>query len=262
MERLEKLIQLVNLGHSIGAIAHLPEKNLLHLLRKSIPRHTEKGDLTLHTELLTELRPALESFDIHAVSSHLDQKRTALGTRGFILQILVPLLQWMGNAVEQGAFSIAHEHALSAVLKDQIYQCLRYGSNPALPAAKQRFVLATPEDDLHELGVLMASALVVHHGLGCHFLGANLPVEALSLAVKAIRGTVVILGNSPVPEEKRSPSFERYLSLLHQNLPETVEIWIGGAGKVPHLRRVAPGRNCRVIHSLSELDTLLGKSST
>jgi len=256
IDRLQTLVKLVNLGHAIGTVAPLTARELGKLLRKS----TAPSETDLAPDFLRELRPALERFDIPRVSNLLDQKRTALGTRLFLLEVLVPLLGWIGFSIDRGRLGVAHEHALSAVLKDQIYQNLRYGTKSPTRPGTARFVLATPEDDLHEFGAMMGSALVAHYGLSSHFLGANLPAEALAIAVKAIRGNVVILGNSPAPPGERKITFDAYLSQLHLKLPEAVEVWIGGTGPVPHLRRVMRGRRTRVLASLHELDVILAKT--
>lgn len=258
LERLEKLVRLVNLGHSIGSIATLADKDLALLLDGS-KRDAEGASEKLDEDLLVTLHAALERFDVHAIASLLEQRRTAMGIRAFVLHVFLPLLRSTGLAIAKGRLSIAHEHALSAVLKDQLYQSLRYGTQPVLASKAERFVLATPEDDLHEFGILMASALLAHYRLSCHFLGANLPAEALGLAVKAVDGTVVILGHSPVPEGERAVPFEDYLQVVHRALPKHVEIWIGGAGAVPHLRRVMPGRACKTLRSMEELDALFAK---
>jgi hypothetical protein len=107
----------------------------------------------------------------------------------------------------------------------------------------------------------MAATLLAHHGLSSHLLGANLPAEALSLAVKAVKADLVILGNAPVPEAERRIDFSTYLSRLHEGLPKGTAVWIGGAGKIPHLRAVMPGRETRLLSSLHELDTLISRMS-
>lgn len=261
VERLETLVRLVNLGHAIGFVASLSNRALQELLQKSVAKTASTGAL-IDERFLSELRLALEKFDVRAVSSLLDQRRTALEARRFVLQVMGPLLRWIGLSVARGRLSTAHEHALSAVLKDQISQVLRCETKPRETVKKPRFVLATPEDDLHEFGVLLASALAVHHGFPSHFLGADLPAEALSIAVAAVQGDVVVLGNAPVPPSQRAVSFEAYLCQVHQLLRKDVEIWIGGAGTVPHLRRVMPGRRCRLLNSLDEFDSLLAEAST
>jgi DNA-binding transcriptional MerR regulator len=257
LERLSRIVALVNHGHAVGTVAGLSDAELAELLRASERRSPFASSHTLLKAFLDTLHAALEHFDVHQVSSLLDRQRCALGARRFVLEVLPPLLRWLGTKVEAKELSIAHEHALSAVLRDQLYQALRYGAAPVFTTNSSRFILATAEDDLHELGILMAAALLSHHALPSHFLGANLPVEALAIAVKAIRGDIVVLGNAPVPDDERKVPFDRYLAEAHRLLPKSVAVWIGGAGPVPHLRRVMPGRKCRVLTSLEQFDELI-----
>ncbi len=258
LDRLAKIVHLVNLGHSVGTVAKLTDGELGKLLRR--PSEASKGDA--HAEvatLLEELEASIRRFDINRVSSLLEQKRIALGARTFVLEILGQVLSWMGQRVAADELSIAHEHALSAIVRDQIYQSLRYGAvnvaNPNTP----HVVLATPEDDLHEFGILMAATLFSHYGVPSHLLGANLPAEALALAAKAVKADVVLLGNAPVPDSERRVSFTQYLTELHAKLPKDTAVWIGGAGQIPHLRAVMPGRETLSLSSFGELDVLIAR---
>lgn len=262
VERLELIVQLVNMGHSVGVVARLSDKELARLLSSSgSERGPQKTESQILSSILEELEHDLIRFDIHRISSLLDQKRTALGTRGFVLEILSPLMGWLGKMVHGEDLSIAHEHAISAVVRDQIYQTMRYGSAAISSKACPHFVLATPEDDLHEFGILISAALLAHHGMQSHFLGPNLPAEALAMAVKAVHGDIVLLANSPVPEQERTVSFEEYLRVLNFRLPKNAVVWIGGSGKVPHLRSVLAGREHRYIGSLGELDSLIARTA-
>ncbi len=254
VERLGKILALVNGGHNVGVVAKLTDPQLDKLLAAG-QRPAVAGDD--FARFLHQLNEGLSRFDLHLVSSLLDQRRSSLGSRDFVLKILTPLMKWVGEMVIKNEFSIAHEHALSAVIRDQIYQTLRYGAQSVCSSEAAHFVLATPEDDLHEFGILMASALLSHHGLPAHLLGCNLPIDALALAVRAVGGDIVLLGNAPVPAEERKISFEEYLRKLHHALPKQVEVWIGGAGAIPHLRSVMPGRTHRSLSSLSEFDALI-----
>lgn len=259
VERLECIIHLLNVGHSVGEIAKLPTKELHRLLQNSQAGGAAAFESSMGP-LISLLEKDLKKFEVNSISSLLDQKRIALGARGFVLDVLAPVLRWMGGQILKNELSIAHEHALSAVVRDQIYQTLRYGSAPITDKSGPRFVLAAPEDDLHEFGILMAATLLSHYGMSSHFLGANLPAEALAIGVKGVRGNVVILGNAPVPDSERRISFDKYLEEVHSLIPKHVAIWIGGSGKLPHLRSVLSGREFRFIGSLQELDELIAKT--
>ncbi len=258
LDRLAKIIQLVNQGHGIGSVAKLSDLKLAKLARQD----AKPAQRPAHNQipaLLVELEASLRKFDINHVSSLLEQKRVALGSRTFVLEILSHVLNWMGRQVDLNVMSVAHEHALSAIVRDQIYQTLRYGTvNVATPKAP-RVVLATPEGDLHEFGILMAATLLSHYGVPIHLLGANLPANALALAAGAVHADVVILGNAPVPDNERRVTFTQYLIELHDTLPKNTVVWIGGAGKLPHLGAVMRGRDTLSLSSLNDLDILIAR---
>lgn len=254
--RLEMIVQLVNLGHSVGTVASLSNSELSRLMRRAPETSAPNSEMKT---FISDLESSLRSFDINRVSSLLNQKRLSLGTRAFVLDVLSVVLAWMGARVARSDMSVAHEHALSAIVRDQIYQSLRYGTIPLTSTNTARVVLATPEDDLHEFGILMAATLLAHHGISGHLLGSNLPAEPLALAAKAIKADIIILGNSPVPEAERKVGFGTYLEILHKQLPKSTEVWIGGAGKLPHLRAVMPGRETRFLSSLKEFDEFIAR---
>jgi DNA-binding transcriptional MerR regulator len=260
LERLESILRLVNLGHSVGVVARLSDRQLDDLLQKS--KHSNqplRSDAQVMLNFLQEFEKSLRSFDLTEIAQILDQKRLSLGTRLFVLEILAPLVAWIGEQIIQGKLSVAHEHAVSGILRDQLNQSLCYRKAASRSKRSPHFVLATPEDDLHEFGILMSTALLSHHGLNSHLLGANLPAEGLALATRAVKGDIIVLGNAAVPDHERRVSFEAFLRQLDQLIPKRIAIWIGGGGSVPHLRSALPGRDHRFISSLSELDETLAR---
>ncbi len=251
IQRLGRLLKLVNQGYGIGSIASLSDQELDSFIEKSPkPGATD-------CDLMEDVSPLIETFDLSRVAAFFDAKRGLFGTRQFILEVLAPIVRWVGKKVDNGSFSVAHEHAISAIVKDQIYQTLRQTGASQVSHRGPRVILATPEDDLHELGILMASALFAYYQMPVHFLGANIPAAALAMAVCGIGGDIVVLGNSLISERERQIPLETFLTDLHKHLPSHVEVWMGGGGRVPHLRRGLPRRTCRVLSTLEELDVLI-----
>jgi len=254
VERLKLILQLINYGHSVGAIASLPEKKLLQLAKET------RGQETVVSSDATKVAPLIESlgrFDFPSVAEKLDRFRLSNSTRDYVLGILSPLLGEVGRLVADGNLSIAQEHALSAIIRDQIgqtMQSLRRDSAKSGPS----FLFATPEGDLHEFGILLSATLCAHYGFRAVYLGPNLPAEALTIAAEALKPDVVVLGNSPssIPG---SPSFESYLKFLSTHLKPKAQIWIGGQGQIPHLRAVFGKRNYEALASLADFDSKIGR---
>ena len=253
VERLRLLCTLLNEGHSIGAIAGLTDAKLKAMLpRKSLETSSDSVDPILE---------ALTDFNFGKLAELLDLNRVSHSTRDYVLKVISPLLGRVGHLVANGKLSIAHEHALSALIRDQIGQTLQSLRRDGQRKQSKTFLFATPEGDLHEFGILLAASLCANYGYRAHYLGANLPAEALAIAVKALKPDCVVLGNSPRGQTP-GKRLEDYLRELGKALPAKTEIWIGGQGEIPHLRAIFGKRKYEVLKSLSQLDTILNQGAT
>ncbi len=257
VERLKLILCLLNRGHSIGSIAHLPGKELHALLGASRPPHSgqEKRDSNLET--LLPILEALSDFEFTRLAELLELSRVKSSARDFVLNVVSPLMGKVGEWMAKGKLSVAQEHALSAIIRDQIGQTIQLLRRESLSRG-HTFLFATPEGDLHEFGILLGAALCANYGYRAYYLGANLPVDALAIAVKALKPSCLVLGNSPRGRSHAGPPIEQYLRQINESLPEKIEIWIGGQGHVPHLRAVFGKRKYEVLKSLDHFDQKIG----
>lgn len=260
VERLQKIAALVRCGHAVGEIAGLPDKALDRLFQTEPQRTSRRLPLDASPGIRARadaLMEAIETFDIARVTMHVKWLRAALGVRAFVLGVAVPLFARLGELVAASALDICQEHALSAVMREQLgdmsssLQALSCGD-----ALQTTVVFAAPEDDLHEFGILLGAALASVHGLGVYFAGANLPARSLANAVAAVRAPLVVLGNAPVPTTERRIAFADYLEQLDGLLPREVDLLVGGAGDRPRTS-LESHRTFAYVNALEELDHLL-----
>lgn len=248
LEKLKLVLALVNSGHSIGAIAGLSERRLLQLSSES----TEPGTLPTTPNVLAPIISALKRFDLAGMAELLESCRLSLSTCDYVLRVLSPLMGQVGTLVAMREISVAQEHALSAIVRDQIGETTRLLPKEKRGKKPSTFLFTTAEGDLHEFGILMAASLCASYSLPAYYLGPNLPWEALVLASKALRPTRIVLGNSTT--DAQNPSFENYLRAIAVRLSPDVEVWIGGGGKIPHLRSAFGKRKYLVFRSLDAFD--------
>lgn len=251
VERLRLLRRLIQSGHSIGSIAKLTQDELLRMVHAATvqaqPGHDKVSQIAVQ-----EVLDALESYQLKVIHECLARIRMTLSARAFVLSVLSPLLQRVGERVARGELTLGQEHALSALIRVQLarihepYQSER--------STKEAFVFTTPEGELHEFGIQLAGILAFIHGVKAHYLGPNLPVGALVEAIQALDATHVILGTT---ETLPSEAVKKYFDQLHAELPQGVAVWVGGQGAThlaPHRFR---GRELLALQSLDELDQRL-----
>ena len=107
IERLKKLIFLVNMGSSISDISGLETERLEELVSQydvSKPKKVEKkaaADVDINSTL-QNLVMALYGYKLDIISHELDKIKAQLGPRDFALSILSPLLKEVGDLVDRG----------------------------------------------------------------------------------------------------------------------------------------------------------------
>lgn len=235
--RLQKVATLVRRGHTVSEVARLSDRRLDELLTADFRRGAEAvPELSPEAKRqLDGLLAAVESGRLPEVVARLKWLRSVLGIRLFVLGVAVPLFAQIGTLVAASRLSIAEEHAISAVLRGQLGDTIHSLTALSMVDSGRSppVVFATPEDDMHEFGILLSAALAGAHGLPVFYAGANLPARALADACRAAKAKLVVLGNAPVPASERRQSLVSYLRALDEVLPQGVELLIGGAGDRP-----------------------------
>lgn len=265
IEKLGILYQLTELGQSIGKIAHLSLEelktiysNLLHRPyeeRHVMNPHHDKVD---YEKILNSLYLALEAYKIDILSHELEKAKNLVTPKDLCLRVIVPLFREVGNKFNRGELSIAQEHTLTAIVKFHMGQMI--GSHYQRKHFKDKLLLlTTPENEMHEIGILAAALLCVHYGIKFIYLGAGLPALSLSETANALKADAVILGVTR-HEFNEKMLLEKYLQDLRETMNKDVDIWIGGNLK-PYIRGDVEKMKMKYFSTLNALDETLQKLS-
>lgn len=249
------LKSLTERGHKISEVASLPLEKLELMVGQAKPAEAgahpadeawpEAAALFALSErhLWGELEAALA--DTLRPLTPLDAQK----------RVLMPLLALLSRGVGEGRISVAQEHILSALAREQLV--LLRARLPRSPEPKGRLLLATPEGDTHDLGLLLAHNFAVACGFQVLYLGPNTPKKELCEAAVRWLPTHVLVASTLSEQEGAKESLLSFLSFLDRHLPVSASVWLGGRN-VP---LVAPrlGRDCRVLRSLEALEGALGE---
>ncbi len=146
-----------------------------------------------------------------------------LGIERFVLEVAAPLAVRIGEEWMAGGLAIHEEHLFTEALQTALRSAIAgLGAHDARP----RILLATFPGEPHELGLLMAEALMGAHGAACLSLGVQTPVSAVAQACRAHDADLVALSFSACAAG--GPTIEG-LESLRAALPPQVGIWTGGA---------------------------------
>src|SRR5258705_440848 len=120
------------------------------------------------------LLEAVRAFDRERLEGLVAQQLALRGLRAFAVEVVLPLAQSVGDLWALGRVPIAAEHLASEVVLHALKGGLRMsrGAGPLV-------VCGCLAGERHEWGFLATLAVVQEDGWRIHYLGADLPVEAV-----------------------------------------------------------------------------------
>lgn len=257
LEKLKLVTLLVRKGFLIGNIAtnSLSELNELLGDTSAIPPEDD-GQLERNNEYITLLRSAIDAYDLTGLQSFLQQARVEYGIRPFLLEIVLPFMKIIGEAVYRGECTIGQEHAWSAIVKSELMQLLYLFSRTHAHQRDSRgpktFAVATNEGNQHEFGALISAVLCAFHGYPTYFFGPNMPAVALAEAAAAVGANCILLG-LPTVKQMTAEEIDGFTDDLRRAMPKVCELWVGGQTS----ESIRSDRSIRKISSLVELEQLL-----
>lgn len=239
--RLRKLREATERGHPISRLARLGEGDIERLLGQSA---AGRGGLSPLQNVAAQILEAAEDYRAADCDRLLATTLALLPLPQVVQEIISPLMREVGERWHRGELSIGQERLVSMSLRKQLSSVLdTYGRIASGPVV----VFATPSGERHELGILMGALLAAARNARCHYLGPDLPVEDLATYAIRARAQVVVL--SVLMQEEAVSQ----LASLAQHLPETTEIWAGGAALERAGCAALPPR-LRLLADLAEFD--------
>jgi DNA-binding transcriptional MerR regulator/methylmalonyl-CoA mutase cobalamin-binding subunit len=222
VERLRLIKRLIDQGHRPGKLFAASETELAALCSPCVA--IKECDPEPAEKLVRQTMRLVKAHDVPALRQALSQAMMRMGLQSFVLDVVVPLNQAVGEAWMNGEFAVFEEHLYTEQMKSLLRQAI--GSLP--PGGGQpRILLTTVPEEQHVLGLLMAEVLLVLDGATCISLGTQTPLFDIQMAALAHRADIVAVSFSGAfPLRQVLP----LLSQLRQLLPAPVELWVGGAG--------------------------------
>jgi len=230
VEHLTLLRRATDRGHRIAHIADLSTDELAEMLAEESDAHVPEPlrspsarEVTDAGRALSSCLSAIQQLDADALRRELHGAAEGLSRTAFIQELLVPLIERIGELWAEGGLKVAHEHLATAVVSAFV-EGMRTAFD--VPPDAPRIVLTTPAGERHELGALLAVATAAADGWDVTYLGPDLPAEEIAAAVRQRRARVV--GISVVHSEESKPEVEEEIRKLRRHVGDDVDIIAGG----------------------------------
>lgn len=273
IERLTVLRQATEAGFSIGTIASLPTESVQALLMKAVgtqrvvdSAETGQTDLVKIGLPLSFVDPGMEEIggfldgafeavlrmDAERLEGLLERASVSLGQMRLLSDLVVPLVERIGEGWIKGQVKVAQEHVATAVLRTFLGHIARpIALHPRAPV----LVVTTPSGQHHELGAIIVAAAATGIGWRVVYGGACLPAE--EIASMAIEQRARAVGLSVV-HPTDDPALSLELQLLRRLLPPSTPILVGGRASAAYQAEIDAVGAMRV-GSLESLRQLLNQ---
>ena len=273
IERLTVLRQATEAGFSIGTIASLPTESVQALLTKAVgtqrvvdSAETGQTDLVKIGLPLSFVDPGMEEIggfldgafeavlrmDAERLEGLLERASVSLGQMRLLSDLVVPLVERIGEGWIKGQVKVAQEHVATAVLRTFLGHIARpIALHPRAPV----LVVTTPSGQHHELGAIIVAAAATGIGWRVVYGGACLPAEEIASMATEQRARAVGLS---VVHPTDDPALSLELQLLRRLLPPSTPILVGGRASVAYQAEIDAVGAMRV-GSLESLRQLLNQ---
>lgn len=226
IERLNLLRRVTEQGRRISAIASLSNdelRDITETLRPPQPRPLTDTNLDVEKSI-SDAIAAITELDPTQLERTLDQAFISLGSVGFMMRFISPLMDQVGDLWRTGAVRTCQEHFSSAHVRSFLG---RYMLEANTDSKGPRLIAATLPGQLHELGATMSAVVAAQIGWNVIYLGPSVPLEEIlfSAECKEARAIGISLGY-PMDD----PKIPMMLEELMQGLPNKCQLLVGGSG--------------------------------
>ena len=245
------IVSLLDQGHSISVLASQSLQDLRSLLITDNRKPFESNKMLTSVGTKNLLRH-LANFNIDSVASEMQHLRMIVGAKEFIFEIVLPVMHEIERMVIKKKYSVTQEHIISTIVRFQLGQINLTNVGPNI----DRFALATPEGNMHELSILIADIICHVNRISTCYLGAVHPAVCLSEAVNALKCKTVVMGVISSDQWDYEENIVPYLESMDKYLKNKVKIILGGGRKIdfPDFKNI---ENVKVVKSFEDFDKML-----
>ncbi len=247
--KIKLLIDLLAAGYRIGKIAGLDVFALEQLVPQSLSRPKAANvDSSIDMKGVSKIITYASKFDWDEIERIISKAWQRSTPSAFIQNFLLPLISEINHRVDCKQFSIAQEHIMSALIKK--FLCIVISQGKKSTKNGPRIVLAAPEGDFHEIGLLIASALLSLRGLRHLYLGPNVPAFDLCEASLKYRASHILISSTISSAHRATDDFFEFVHFVDRHLEPRVELLLAGPNAIAHSIRLK--RKHKLIASFAE----------
>ena len=228
LRRLLNIVSLTQGNYKISEISTMSDKKLFELLEQQLPSSEKSNDT--HEYFVLQLIAAGMNFDEINFDKLISHCLVRYGVKGTYLKVIYPMLKRIGLMWATNVIPPAAEHFISNILRQKLFTLI--DSLPAGNDKKNSWVLFLPENEFHEIGLLLSHYLIRDSGFKSIYLGSNVPLQSVVEAAAVTNPDNLLL------------------FLIHNDSKEGLQDYMNGLGRTFKNRNIKVAADAKQLHSI------------
>lgn len=224
-ESLQKILNVAflnNNGYKISKISSLTNEEISKLVNEITSK-----ELQVENHAINSLKLSMLTFDEHLFHKTYNELMGLKTFKEIFYNTFLPLLHHIGILWQTETITPAHEHFVSTLIKQKLLLNIEKNNVVEQNKREKIFVLFLPENEIHEIGLMLINYELKSKGYQTIFLGQSIPTESLKDLLSLYDDITFISYFTIKPERE---DIDNYLQVFKQTIlhNNTNELWIFG----------------------------------
>ena len=252
LSSLQKLLNITLLnknGYKISKIAKIPEGDIPIKVREIVANKSIKN------HVLNAFKLSMINFDQTLFSNTYNGLLVENSFREIFYEFFIPLLNELGLLWQTDTISPAHEHFITALIKQKILVNIEKLQTNEPTKKDKTFVLFLPEGEIHDIGLLYVNYEIVLRGYKSVYLGQSIPQNNLAELLRYADNLCFLSYFTVAPTQQKVEKYINDFSKLFKDY-ENPSFWIMGKQTI-HLDQTKLPKYINIFTSIKELTNVL-----
>lgn len=245
LRRLLNIVSLLQSGYKVSEVCAMTDEKLFILIRES---HNSINNKSVEYFVLQFIAAGM-GYDELLFLDLLSQCVLCYGMKDTYIKVIYPLLVRIGLMWTSDDILPSFEHFITNIIRQKL--CAAIDSLPPAKSTLDVWLLFQPENEFHEIGLLLSNYLIRLSGKKVIYLGSNVPLNSLTSTVKdASPGKLL----SFLVHSDFSEHTQKYIDKLSVSF-SSKKMYIAGSQKL--ISQLQPPKNIGWLYSIEDLEEVL-----
>lgn len=248
-DQLKKLVNvafLIQHGWKVSKVAALSEPSMVEAIQAET---TQEDVAPAWEEGIRQLVVAMIDMDESGFRKAIQKFYGKYGLKEVITQLIYPFLERVGVLWSIGQINPAQEHFAAHLVRQKLMAITDGLSDVDFDPSK-KVILYLPDEERHEIGLLIANYLMKSAGYSTIYLGADVPLEYLHSAIEQVKPQSLVTFALSENSLNQCQVYDVFLAENHVGLKHYVCF-------NPAIGAFTTSENSKAFHSMNEFMDLL-----